>query len=251
MKTVLIPLPSFGYDPTETAIPWLLFSKENIKVIFATPNGQVATPDKIMLSGKGLGLFKGLLKANNDAFTAHEKMTSSEEFKNPISYSTIQSKEYDALLLPGGHDKTVKEYLESKVLQKLTVDFFIKEKPVAAICHGVVLAARSVNPATKKSVLYNYKTTSLLKDQELLAYNMTRLWKGDYYLTYPEITVEDEVKQCLSDTKNFEKGPKPMFRDSMNKLSRGFIVQDRNYISARWPGDAHLFSLKFIDLINA
>ena len=251
MKTVLIPLPSFGYDPTETAIPWLLFSKNKIRVIFATPNGQVATPDKIMLSGKGLGIFKGLLKANNDAFTAHEKMVTSKEFNNPISYTEIQNKEYDSLLLPGGHDKTVKEYLESETLQNVTVDFFIKGKPVAAICHGVVLAARSINPETKQSVLFNYKTTSLLKDQELLAYNMTRLWMGDYYLTYPEITVEDEVKACLNDTNNFIKGPKPMFRDSMSKLSRGFIVQDRNYISARWPGDAHLFSLKFIDLINA
>jgi protease I len=33
-------------------------------------------------------------------------------------------------------------------------------------------------------------------------------------------------------------------------LSRGFIVKDRNYLSARWPGDIYNFSLKFIDMLT-
>lgn len=250
MKKVLIPLPSFGYDPSEVAIPWNILTQQNIKIIFSTPNGEKATPDNIMLNGKGLGIWKSVLKANNDALQAHNKMVLSQEFNAPMSYSDLQESDFDALLLPGGHDKTVKEYLESKTLQKITASFFLNKKPVAAICHGVVLAARSINPETKKSVLFNYKTTSLLKDQELLAYNMTRLWMGDYYLTYPEITVEDEVKASLSNESNFLHGPKPLLRDSIKKLKRGFVVQDRNYVSARWPGDVHLFSLKFKDLIS-
>jgi len=125
-----------------------------------------------------------------------------------------------------------------------------KEKPVAAICHGVVLAARSIDPDTKKSVISDYKTTCLLKSQEMAGYNLTRLWLKDYYLTYPGLTVEDEVKSVLTNTDNFLLGPKPVLRDDMAHLQRGFTVRDRNYLSARWPGDAYNFSLAFIEMLE-
>jgi protease I len=152
------------------------------------------------------------------------------------------------LYLPGGHDKKVKEYLESKVLQDLVVDFFAANKPVGAICHGVVLAARSIDSATGKSVIADYKTTALLKTQELLAFNLTRAWMGDYYLTYKN-TVEEEVASVLNDKSNFMSGPKPLFRDDQNHLSRGFVVRDRNYLSGRWPGDLYNFCNTFIEMV--
>ena len=90
----------------------------------------------------------------------------------------------------------------------------------------------------------------MLRIQELLRYQLTRLWLKDYYLTYPEITVEDEVKSVLSDESNFLKGSLPFFRDNYNNMKRGFIVKDRNYLSARWPGDVYNFSLEFVEMIN-
>jgi protease I len=32
-----------------------------------------------------------------------------------------------------------------------------------------------------------------------------------------------------------------MRRDSDRRLCRGYVVRDGNYLSARWPGDAHRF----------
>jgi putative intracellular protease/amidase len=53
---------------------------------------------------------------------------------------------FDGLLLPGGHRaRGMREYLESNVLQRLVAQFFEACLPVAAICHGVLLAARSVD----------------------------------------------------------------------------------------------------------
>lgn len=150
----------------------------------------------------------------------------------------------------GGHDKGAKEYLESKLLQQLIVAFFKAKKPVAAVCHGVVLVARSIDADTGKSVLHNYKTTSLLKSQELLAYNLTRLWLKDYYLTYPGLTTEDEVRSVLSKQEHFIKGPTPILKDSPKDLKRGFVVRDRNYLSARWPGDIYNFSIEFIKMVR-
>lgn len=247
---ILIPIPSYGFDTTEVAIPWELLSANNFEIVFATPNGKKGTTDKSMLDGSKLGLLKSVLMARKDAVEAYSELFKTKAFNNPLKYSELKESDFDALLLPGGHDKAVKEYLESAILQNIVVDFFNANKPVAAVCHGVVLAARSINPKTGKSVLHNLKTTSLLKSQELLAYNLTRLWLGDYYLTYPEITVEDEVLATLSDSKNFIKGPKPILRDDMKHLNRGFAVTCENYVSARWPGDIYTFSLDFIELIK-
>ncbi len=250
MQKILIPLPSYGADPTEVAIPWKMLTENNCEITFVTPHGEKAVLDPLMLSGARLGIWRGLLKARKDTVEAAEVMCRSTEFSSPANYNAVRAEDFDALLLPGGHDKGVKEYLESKTLQSLVVAFFNNGQPVAAICHGVVLAARSIDPTTGKSVIAERKTTALLKSQEMAAFNLTRLWLGDYYLTYPGLTVEDEVTSVLDNAGNFLVGPRPLQRDSMRKLSRGFAVRDENYLSARWPGDAYSFSVAFLKMLQ-
>jgi len=250
VSKVLIPIPSYGFDPTEVAIPWKLLTERNIGVVFATPTGTQASPDSRMVSGENLGIWKSALRARQDAVAACEEMGKDKSFCNPIKYVDARESDFAGIFLPGGHDKGVREYLESDVLQRLVINFFAVQKPVAAICHGVVLAARSIDPDTGKSVIYGYRTTSLLKSQELLAFYMTRLWLKDYYLTYPGLTVEDEVRSVLSDDKNFRTGPTPVLRDAIDHLDRGFVVKDRNYLSARWPGDIYRLSLGLVDLLE-
>jgi hypothetical protein len=127
-------------------------------------------------------------------------------------------------------------------------DFFARNKPVGAICHGVLLAARSsFRPG--KSVLYGKKTTALTKQMELIAWRLTRLYLGDYYRTYPT-TVEDEVRSALARPEDFITGPLPLRRDSAARLGVGFTVRDGEYLSARWPGDAHRFAAEFAAMIG-
>lgn len=203
-----------------------------------------------MLHGHHLGIFKSLLQTRKDTVEAFDQMKSSPSFEAPQKYSDLSHDDYDGILLTGGHDKGVKEYLESKALQNLVVEFFAAEKPVAAICRGVVLAARSIDPETGKSAIHGYKTTSLLKSQEMTAYQLTRLWLKEYYLTYPGLTVQDEVTAALADKANFIEGPRPILRDDLEHLHRGFVVKDRNYISSRWPGDVYTFALEFIKMLD-
>ena len=133
-KTVLIPLPTQGFDPTEVAVPWQILTRSSIQVIFSSPTGQSAEADPIMATGKGLGLLKSSLMA-------------------------------------------------------------------------------------------------------------------DYYRTYPE-TVEAVVTAALSLPSHFVRGPISLKRDSATHLDRGFVVRDRNYLSARWPGDAHCFAHEYLKLIR-
>lgn len=247
-KKVLIPLPSIDFDPTECCVPWHILKNAGVEVFFATPDGKKAMCDQKMLYGKGLFIFAKILKADPGAQKKYIELENSEEFKNPIKWSEIDSTNYDGILLPGGHAQGMKAYLESSKLQETVSEFFKDNKPVGAICHGVVLAGRSLR-ADKKSVLYGKKTTALLKTQELSAWAMTCLWLGNYYRTYPQ-TVEAEVKTRLSSPKDFIKGPIPLKRDQVDMLESGFTVVDGNYVSARWPGDAHKFAVDFLGLIN-
>lgn len=249
MKKVLVPLPDYGFDPTEAAIPWLLLTAKGYEVQFATPGGYSGMADLRVLRGDGLGIWKWLLQAREDAVMAYHRMSNSESFCTPLKYTEIHAKDYDALLLSGGHDKGMIPYLESALLQQVVTSFFIAGKPVGAICHGTVLAARSRHPQTGKSVLYSYKTTALLASQERMAYQLTRWWLKDYYLTY-RTTVQAEVTAALANPAQFFRGPLPLRKDDAGCPERGFIVRDRNYLSARWPGDVYRFSAAFIDMLE-
>lgn len=249
-KKILIPLPGYGFDPTESAIPWKVLSDSGFEIVFTTPLGKKPAADVRMQTGNGLGPAKRFLMARRDAVAAYEEMAKSPSFNNPIKYTEIREPDFDGILLPGGHDKGVREYLESEILQRVVVDFFSAQKPVGAICHGVLLAARSVDPATKQSVIYRRKTTALLKSLEWSGYVLTRWWLKDYYLTYPGTTVEAEVRKALSDPGNFVKGPPAVFRDDLDHPERGFSIRDGNYLSARWPGDAHNFALEFVRMLR-
>ena len=244
--SVLIPLPSKDFDPTEVSVPWKILTAAGIDVLFATPQGRPATADLVMVTGKGLGLFRGSMMADVNGRNAHEALLQAPNFQKPARYEALSDISFDGLILPGGHAPGMREYLESKILQKSVGAFFETGKPVGAICHGVVLAARSSRPGTNVSVLRERKTTALPRWMELLAWNLTRLWMGSYYRTYPT-TVQEEVTGVLAAPGDFVRGPIGFRRDSDSFPSAGFIVRDGNYLSARWPGDAHLFARTFLE----
>jgi protease I len=143
MPTVLIPLPRHDFDPTETGVPWRVLRTRGHNVVFATPDGRPGQADPKMVTGAGLGLLAPLLRADGAGRAAHLAMTQSVEFQHPIAYAEIAAANVDAVLLPGGHAPGMRPYLESEPLQSAVAEFFARNKPVGAICHGVLLAARS------------------------------------------------------------------------------------------------------------
>jgi len=289
-KKVIIPLPNNDFDPSEVAIPWKILTDSGIEVLFATPNGQVAEGDAMMLSGEGLDpwgwiplikkvrLIGLVLRANSDARQAYDSLTKDNHFNNPSRYSDLKVDDFDGLLLPGGHAPRIKPYLEDKTLQSFIVDFFESKneseqhRPIAAVCHGVLLVARSISTQTGKSILFGRKTTALTWAFESSAWKLTkyfaRFWDPDYYRTYMEkpnepkgyMGVEQEIKRLLENENDFinVKKDDPSFklktsgttRDSLSDSNAGFVVQDGNYISARWPGDVHTLGLKFVELLS-
>jgi protease I len=113
----------------------------------------------------------------------------------------------------------------------------------------VVFATPDGQKANGVSILKDRRTTGLLRTQEMLAWQLTRFWMGRYYRTYPE-SLQSEVMRNLVSRELFLKGPPPLFRDHPKNLDRGFVVRDENYISARWPGDAHRFAVEFLKVLS-
>lgn len=248
MATVLIPLPSRDFDPTEAGVPWRELSARGHQVRFATPDGNKAQADPRMVHGTGLGPLRSLLRADENGRADYHAMLADPLFNAPWTYAQAAGQTIDALLLPGGHAPGMREYLESSTLQSIVTKAFERNLPVAAICHGVVLVARS-RQCNGDSVLRGRKTTALTRNLELTAWALTVTWLGSYYRTYPE-TVQSEVTRALASAADFDTGPLALRRDSPEHPDYGFTVCDGNYLSARWPGDAHLFALDFARMLE-
>jgi putative intracellular protease/amidase len=277
---ILTVLPQRDFDPSEAAVTWKMLAEAGHKIQFATPDGQAASADPLMLSGEALDLWGKipllrnfkllglLLRANADARRAYALMRSDPEFLQPVPYANLRVADYDALVLPGGHwARGMRQYLEDANLWTFVANFFDADKPVAAICHGVVLAARSQSARTGKSVLHGRKTTALTWSLESSAWSMMkyfgRVWDPDYYRTYREVgaeprgyrSVQAEVSRALAAPADFLDVPAQapnhfrktsgMFRDSIKDSRPAWVVRDRRYVSARWPGDVHQFAATF------
>jgi protease I len=203
--------------------------------------------DPRILTGQGFGPLARMLMADANGRQAYAEMAASPEFLRPITWSEARISKLQGLLLPGGHAPAMKPYLESTDLQSLVAAAFAARLPVGAICHGVALAARS-RAADGQSVLSGRKSTALTKPMELTAWSLTCAWLGSYYRTYPT-TVEDEVTAALGASGEFIRGPMGTKRDAPDHLERGFTVRDGQYLSARWPGDAHRFAVEFAGMV--
>ena len=156
---------------------------------------------------------------------------------------------FDGLLLPGGHAPGMRQYLGSAVLRDQVARFWSLGRPVGAICHGVLVLARTRDLATGRSVLAGRRTTCLPRYMERAAYLATAWRLGRYYRTYPAY-VEDEVRNNLVHPDQFERGPRTVRRGTATDDSPAFVVEDGAYLSARWPGDAYLFARRFRDLLQ-
>ncbi len=238
---VVFPLPDHDFDVTEVAVPWKRLVEAGHQVVFATEAGATPACDPLLITG----VVFGALGARAEPLAFYRELERSPEFTSPKRWSEIDPASFDALFLAGGHAPGMRQYLGSDVVQRLTAGFFETTKPIAAICHGVLVAARSQRDG--RSVLHGLRTTCLPKYMERSAYLATFWRRGKYYRTYPAY-VEDEVRVALAKPEDFERGPKTLSkRGTRDDHTHAFVVEDGRYVSARWPGDAYLIANKLLE----
>jgi hypothetical protein len=119
--------------------------------------------------------------------------------------------------------------------------------------------------------LYGRRTTSLTWSQERQAWRIGRVirfWDADYFRTYVEepgqpagyMSVQAEVTPALARPEDYQDVPAKapdarlkragLHRDSLEDARPAFVVRDGNYLSARWPGDAHTFAKQFSAMLE-
>jgi putative intracellular protease/amidase len=242
MGRVLVPLPDRDFDVTEVAVPWKLFTTAGHEVVFATERGAKAAADPLLLTG----VVFGRLGAEPEARAFYAELEEAPAFVRPLAWRDVDAASFDGIVLPGGHAKGMRQYLESEELFARVAAFVRTGKPLGAICHGVLVLARTKDPSTGKSVLAARRTTCLPKYMERSAWLATAWKLGRYYRTYDEY-VEDEVRAALDDPDQFVRGPRALFRRGTSEDdSAAFVVEDKSYVSARWPGDAYLFAKRML-----
>ncbi len=283
MAVVLIPIPARDFDPTEVAVTWQILARAGHHVVFATPSGRPGEADDLMVTGQGLDpwgmvpilrratVVGRVLRADRRARTAYDALVGDAAFRSPVHWAEARRSDYDALVLPGGHRaRGMRDYLESVEVQRMAVDSFGAGKPVGAICHGVLVAARAQNPATGQSVLFGRRTTALTWTLESKAWDITRwsrFWDPDYYRTYMEepgqragfMSVQQEVTRALARPEDFADVPKGTTdyrrktngraRDTPTDARPAWVVRDGTYVSARWPGDVHTFAASLCQVL--
>lgn len=244
---VLMPLPDRDFDVTEVAVPWRLLTRAGHEVVFATERGARPAADPLLLTG----VLFGQLGADPEPKAFYAEMDRSPEFEKPVAWADVEPTAYDALFLAGGHAPGMRQYLGSAELQSKVLAFWRTGRPVAAICHGVLVLART-RDEDGESVLAGVRTTCLPRYMEQTAYYLTAWKLGRYYRTY-DAYVEDEVRGALKDPdKQFVRGPFTLVaRGTERDDGPAMVVEDGRYVSARWPGDAYLIAKKLRALLEA
>jgi putative intracellular protease/amidase len=224
-------------------VPWKLLGEAGHACVFATEDGATPACDPLLLTG----VVFGKLGARADAIECYRELERAPEFTAPLRWAACHADAFDALFLAGGHAPGMRQYLGSELVQQLVAAFFATDKPIAAICHGVLVAARA-RRADGSSVLRDVTTTCLPKYMERAAFLSTFWRRGRYYRTYPQY-VEDEVRESGC---TFVRGPKVLSkRGTRDDDTHAFVVEDGRYVSARWPGDAYLIARKLIERLPA
>lgn len=247
MPKVVFLMADYGHDPTETVIPFTEFRKAGFEVHIATENGQAPECDAKMLTG----ITQKMLGATSEVVGLYQKMKQDLHDITILAWTetSFSLDTYELVFLPGGHEKGVKQVIDSPEVHKLLLEYFPKtrkpsNKSVAAICHGVMVLSESLQP-DGKSVIHDATTTALPGTMEQGIFWGTRAFLGDYYKTYGpnSDSVQTSVSNRLDD-------PEKQYFSSLSMSP--FVREDEkyNYLSGRFPPDAALLAEKAISLVN-
>jgi putative intracellular protease/amidase len=138
-RSVLVLLPDRDFDVTEVAVPWKVLVRAGHRVVFATSNGEPGAADPLLVSGVVLGQ----LGAKPEPLAFYRELERAPEFTSPMRWADVEARDFDALHLPGGHAKGMRPYLENERVQAIAAQHFASNKPMSAICHGVLVLARA------------------------------------------------------------------------------------------------------------
>jgi putative intracellular protease/amidase len=193
------------------------FVEAGYTVDIATPNSLKPTADKKSLDPKVTGETKAV------AF-AYYITALSKELNHPLELSKINIKEYEAVIIPGGHGP-VEDLYKDKDMGKLLFEAEKSNKIIGAVCHGQAAFLSAVD-ANGNWLFKDRKMTSFSDEEEI------------------EFGTADNAPWLLAST----------LRKSGAKYEKGenwgtFIVIDNNLITGQNPASSIPMAKAIIEVL--
>nr|WP_314492083.1 type 1 glutamine amidotransferase domain-containing protein [uncultured Chryseobacterium sp.] len=115
-----------GFWTEELAAPYYALSDQGVEVTLASPKG--GQPPIDPKSEDPSSQTDATRRMDDDAVLK-------DKLKQTHKLSEVRSEDFDAVFYPGGHGP-LWDLAEDQVSQKLIVDFYTNDKPVAFVCHA-------------------------------------------------------------------------------------------------------------------
>ena len=164
-------------------------------MVFATEQAaRSPAADPLLLTG----VIFGQLGAEPEPRAFYREIEQGPGIGAPVAWARIDPPTYDALSWPAATRPACASTSAARRSRRRCWRSGRRAAPWRAICHGVLVLARTRDPATGASVLADRRTTCLPEVHGAHRL-LSTAWKlGRYYRTYPAY-VEDEVKAALGD----------------------------------------------------
>jgi len=245
-QRILLPLPALGYECTEATVPWRVLTQAGHQITFATPDGKPATADMTTVDGTGLGLLGYIFRAAKAVRGYHAEMVRSADYQAPIRWDAIDPVDFDAVVVPGGHHNEMRPFLDSTELHATLAAFSEQNKLVAAICHGVLLVARS-KQLDGRSIVAGRHVTTVPGDAENQVHKLCSARMGHERYGKPyDLTAEEEVRELMHGEGQLTIVKMP-FRHDASGRETGLCIVDEHVVTARMPHDSWTFAKTVVD----
>ena len=243
---VLMLLPENGSDPSETAVPYAMLKAAGYQVVFATASGKASKLD--MLAYKSPFLLPD--RPNAEGRAAVTAMLASNEYKTPLSFDqALKKDDFAGLVVPGGEGKGMPAFLSNGRAHDIVRKFHGKKLPAAFLCHGALMAARTVDPRTGKSIVHGQRVTTIPKAAEALAVPaFIAAGRPRVYGALGGNWAVDEMRRAVGKGKFVEPDFKMKFRDEEDATN---IVRNENTLFSSSPWDSAPFGQALVRMLDA
>jgi putative intracellular protease/amidase len=243
---VLMLLPENGSDPSETAIPYAMLKAAGYDVVFATASGKASKVDTLSFRSP----FLRTVRPDAEGKADYRELVNSKEFKQPITFdAALKRDDFAALYVPGGEGKGMPKFLSNARAHDLVRKFYEQKLPAAFLCHGALMAARTIDAKTGKSVLRGEKATTIPKAAEMLAVPaFIASGRPRVYGALGGNWAAEEVRKAVGNGNFVEPDFSISFRNENDATN---VVATGNHLFGSSPWDSKPFAHAFVELLNA
>jgi putative intracellular protease/amidase len=132
---IAIPVSSVGYHWEELIAAYAQFKASNIEVALFTPHGKKANPDPTTIIKTGIFSALGFGTPRCIAPDTEIGKELLEKLDQVDSFNNMNTKNFDAIYIPGGHGCLQDINRDSTLHQKI-LEFYIDKKILSGVCHA-------------------------------------------------------------------------------------------------------------------